>query len=103
MIYGCGIKWRYMYGKPNVPKASPDIAAEVCSELADLQRNEDWDAAVQLVVEAGDPRAQHLATNDWYRLRRSYEIIKVISYSCLFIWYSLYMYTCLFFYSHELR
>lgn len=72
---GLYLRW-YMYGKPNVPKASPDIAAEVCSELADLQRNEDWDAAVQLVVEAGDPRAQHLATNDWYRLRRSYEIIK---------------------------
>ncbi|KAA0059019.1 tRNA dimethylallyltransferase 9 [Cucumis melo var. makuwa] len=72
---GLYLRW-FMYGKPNVPKASPDIAAEVCSELADLQRNEDWDAAVQLVVKAGDPRAQHLAINDWYRLRRSYEIIK---------------------------
>lgn len=71
-----------MYGKPNVPKASPDIAAEVCSELADLRRNEDWDAAVQLVVKAGDSRAQDLAINDWYRLRRSYEIIKVIAYFC---------------------
>ena len=47
------------------------------SELADLQRNEDWDAAVQLVVKAGDPKAQLLAANDWYRLRRSLEIIKV--------------------------
>ncbi|XP_038897358.1 tRNA dimethylallyltransferase 9 isoform X2 [Benincasa hispida] len=72
---GLYLRW-FMYGKPNVPKASPDIAAEVCFELAELQRNEDWDAAVQLVVKAGDPRAQHLATNDWYRLRRSYEIIK---------------------------
>ncbi|XP_022142916.1 tRNA dimethylallyltransferase 9 isoform X2 [Momordica charantia] len=72
---GLYLRW-FIYGKPNVPKASPDIAAEVYSELADLQRDEDWDAAVQLVVNAGDPRAQHLATNDWYRLQRSYEIIK---------------------------
>ncbi|XP_031740270.1 tRNA dimethylallyltransferase 9 isoform X2 [Cucumis sativus] len=72
---GLYLRW-FMYGKPNVPKASPDIAAEVCSELADLRRNEDWDAAVQLVVKAGDSRAQDLAINDWYRLRRSYEIIK---------------------------
>ncbi|KAL1299607.1 hypothetical protein AAHE18_18G122700 [Arachis hypogaea] len=34
------------------------------------------DAAVQLVVKAGDPKAQLLPVNDWYRLRRSLEIIK---------------------------
>lgn len=66
-----------MYGKPDVPKASPEISSEVYSELADLQKNGDWNAAVQLVVKAGDPKAQHLAANDWYRLRRSLEIIKV--------------------------
>ena len=68
---------RLIYGKPDVPKASPDIASEVYSELADLQNNEDWEAAVQLVVKAGDPKAQFLPANDWYRLRRSLEIIKV--------------------------
>ncbi|KAG6637201.1 tRNA dimethylallyltransferase 9 isoform X2 [Carya illinoinensis] len=72
---GLYLRW-FMYGKPDVPKASPEIASEVCSELADLQRNEDWAAAVQLVVKAGDPKAQFLAANDWYRLRRSLEIIK---------------------------
>ncbi|XP_022984461.1 tRNA dimethylallyltransferase 9 [Cucurbita maxima] len=72
---GLYLRW-FMYGKPNVPKATPDVAVKVYSELADLQKNEDWDAAVQLVVKAGDPRAQHLPTNDWYRLRRSYEIVK---------------------------
>lgn len=66
-----------MYGKPDVPKASQEVAAEVYSELAELQKNEDWDAAVQLVVKAGDPKAQFLAHNDWYRLKRSLEIIKV--------------------------
>ena len=68
---------RYVYGKPDVPKASQEVAAEVHAELADLQKNEDWDAAVQLVLKAGDPNVQFLATNDWYRLRRSFEIIKV--------------------------
>uniref|UniRef100_A0A2N9EYH4 tRNA dimethylallyltransferase 9 n=1 Tax=Fagus sylvatica TaxID=28930 RepID=A0A2N9EYH4_FAGSY len=72
---GLYLRW-FIYGKPDVPKASPEISSEVYSELADLQRNEDWDAAVQLVVKAGDPKAQLVAVNDWYRLRRSLEIIK---------------------------
>lgn len=69
--------FRFIYGKPDVPKASPEIASEAYSELAELQKNENWDEAVQLVVKAGDPKAQFLAANDWYRLRRSLEIIKV--------------------------
>ncbi|GMN54407.1 hypothetical protein TIFTF001_023529 [Ficus carica] len=72
---GLYLRW-FIYGKPDVPKASQEVAAEVYSELADLQKNDDWDAAVQLVVKAGDPKAQLLAVNDWYRLRRSLEIIK---------------------------
>lgn len=68
---------RFIYGKPDVPKASPEIASQVYLELAELQSNDDWDSAVQLVVKAGDPKAQLLAVNDWYRLRRSLEIIKV--------------------------
>ncbi|KAJ4726410.1 tRNA dimethylallyltransferase 9 [Melia azedarach] len=72
---GLYLRW-FIYGKPDVPKASPEIAAEVNSQLADLQRDEEWDAAVELVVRAGDPKAQLLAANDWYRLRRSLEIIK---------------------------
>ncbi|CBI20214.3 unnamed protein product, partial [Vitis vinifera] len=72
---GLYLRW-FIYGKPDVPKASREIASEVYSELMDLQRNGDWDAAVQLVVKAGDSKAQSLAANDWYRLRRSLEIIK---------------------------
>lgn len=68
---------RFIYGKPDVPKASLEIASEVYAELAGFQKNEDWDAAVELVVKAGDPKARSLAVNDWYRLRRSLEIIKV--------------------------
>ncbi|KAK4781633.1 hypothetical protein SAY86_015735 [Trapa natans] len=72
---GLYLRW-YMYGKPNVPKASQEITSQVYSELADLQERDDWEGAVQLVVKAGDPKAQSLAANDWYRLRRSLEILK---------------------------
>ncbi|MED6135240.1 tRNA dimethylallyltransferase 9 [Stylosanthes scabra] len=72
---GLYLRW-FIYGKPDVPIASQDITSKVHLELAELQRKEEWDAAVQLVVKAGDPKAQLLAVNDWYRLRRSLEIIK---------------------------
>ncbi|XP_047162447.1 tRNA dimethylallyltransferase 9-like isoform X2 [Vigna umbellata] len=72
---GLYLRW-FIYGKPDVPKSFSVITSEVNQELAELQRNEDWDTAVQLVVKAGDPKAQFLAVNDWYRLRRSLEIIK---------------------------
>ncbi|KAL0306570.1 UNVERIFIED_CONTAM: tRNA dimethylallyltransferase 9 [Sesamum radiatum] len=72
---GLYLRW-FIYGKPDVPKASPEITSEVHSELADLQRDGDWDAAVQFVVKAGDPGVQSLAANDWYRLRRRLEILK---------------------------
>ncbi|CAN4096962.1 unnamed protein product [Withania somnifera] len=72
---GLYLRW-FIYGKPDVPKASPEIAAEVSSELANLKNDEDWDAAVQLLVKAGDSSAQSLPANNWYRLRRRLEIIK---------------------------
>ncbi|XP_008811491.1 tRNA dimethylallyltransferase 9 isoform X3 [Phoenix dactylifera] len=72
---GLYLRW-YIYGKPAVPKASIEIASEVCSELMDLQRNGQWDAAVDLAVKAGDPKARFLPENNWYRLRRSLEIIR---------------------------
>ncbi|CAK7350102.1 unnamed protein product [Dovyalis caffra] len=72
---GLYLRW-FIYGKPDIPKASPEITSEAYSELAELERNGDWDAAVQLLVKAGDPKAQLLAANNWYRLRRSLEIIK---------------------------
>ncbi|KAL3508741.1 hypothetical protein ACH5RR_028142 [Cinchona calisaya] len=67
---------KFIYGKPDVPKASREIASEVYSELVDLEIDGDWDAAVHLVIKAGDPSVKSLASNDWYRLRRRFEIIK---------------------------
>ncbi|GAB2231033.1 hypothetical protein Droror1_Dr00027320 [Drosera rotundifolia] len=72
---GLYLRW-FIYGKPDVPKSSPEIATDVHAQLKNYQRIGDWDAAVQLVFQAGDLRAQSLAANDWYRLRRSLEIIK---------------------------
>ncbi|GAB4846551.1 tRNA dimethylallyltransferase 9 [Ancistrocladus abbreviatus] len=72
---GLYLRW-FIYGKPDVPKACLEITSEVHAQLEDYQQKGYWDAAVQLVVEAGDQKAQSLATNDWYRLRRSLEIIK---------------------------
>lgn len=71
---------RFIYGKPDVPKATAEISLEVQSELASFERIYDWDGAVRLVTKAGDPTAQSLPANDWYRLRRKLEIIKVTFY-----------------------
>lgn len=72
---GLYLRW-FMYGKPDVPKASPEIAAKVHADLAKFERIGDWDTAVEMVVKAGDPRAKSFPVNNWYRLRRSLEIIK---------------------------
>ncbi|PWA94996.1 isopentenyltransferase 9 [Artemisia annua] len=72
---GLYLRW-FIYGKPDVPKATPEISLEVQSELATFERRYDWDAAVELVTKAGDSSAQSLPANDWYRLRRKLEIIK---------------------------
>ncbi|KAL8129795.1 hypothetical protein V2J09_018950 [Rumex salicifolius] len=66
----------FIYGKPDVPKASREITSEVCAQLENYENRGDWDAAVQMLVEEGDPKAQSLPRNNWYRLRRSLEIIK---------------------------
>jgi len=68
---------RFMYGKPDVPKPSPEVIAEAHDMLVGFQTEYNWDAAVELVVNAGDPKASSLPRNDWYRLRRSLEILKV--------------------------
>lgn len=72
---GLYLRW-FVYGKPDVPKASVEVASEVCSELKEFQTRGEWDEAVEYVVKAGDPRAHSFPQNNWYRLRRSLEIIR---------------------------
>lgn len=68
---------RFIYGKPDVPKPSPEVIAEAHDMIVDFQTEHNWEAAVEMVVNAGDPKACSLPRNDWYRLRRSLEILKV--------------------------
>ena len=68
---------RFIYGKPDLPKPSPEIVSEVHDMLIDFQTDYNWDGAVEFVVNAGDQKASSLPRNDWYRLRRSLEILKV--------------------------
>ncbi|RID68769.1 hypothetical protein BRARA_C00907 [Brassica rapa] len=72
---GLYLRW-FIYGKPDVPKPSPEIISEVHDILLDFQTDHNWDAAVEFVVNAGDQKASSLARNDWYRLKRSLEILK---------------------------
>ncbi|CAI9303762.1 unnamed protein product [Lactuca saligna] len=72
---GLYLRW-FIYGKPDVPKATPEITLEVQSLLSDFVRNYDWDSAVKFVAKSGDPTAESLPSNDWYRLHRKLEIIK---------------------------
>ncbi|KAK4398327.1 tRNA dimethylallyltransferase 9 [Sesamum angolense] len=73
---GLYLRW-FIYGKPDVPKASPEITSEVHSELADLQRDGDWDAAVQFVVKAvkcAPPSAFQVPYNSFKEKLESSEI-----------------------------
>ncbi|KAJ0261235.1 tRNA dimethylallyltransferase 9 [Hirschfeldia incana] len=72
---GLYLRW-FIYGKPDVPKPSPEIISEVHDMLVDFQNDHNWDAAVEFVVNAGDQKASSLPLNDWYRLKRSLEILK---------------------------
>lgn len=71
---GMYLRW-YLYGKPDTPKSNPESMALVDEEL--LKCDGDWDKAVKLLIDSGDTNALTITRNDWFRLRRSLEIIKV--------------------------
>jgi tRNA dimethylallyltransferase len=72
---GLYLRW-YIYGKPEVPQSSMDTTLAAWSELADFRKTGQWEEAVELVVQAGDPKARGLSVNNWNRLSRSLEIIR---------------------------
>ncbi|KAJ3672275.1 hypothetical protein LUZ60_006996 [Juncus effusus] len=72
---GLYLRW-YMYGKPGVPKATGEAATSARSDLETLQANGDWDKAVELLIQSGDPTAGTIPTNNWYRLSRRLEILR---------------------------
>lgn len=72
---GLYLLW-YMNGRPNTPKATKEQADAVDMEMKGITGG--WDAAVKHLSDAGDPEsAQSIARNDWYRLRRALEIVKI--------------------------
>uniref|UniRef100_A0A0E0AER5 tRNA dimethylallyltransferase n=1 Tax=Oryza glumipatula TaxID=40148 RepID=A0A0E0AER5_9ORYZ len=72
---GLYLRW-YIYGKPSVPQSSMDVTSAVWSELSRFRDTGRWEEAVDLVANAGDPKARDLSVNNWSRLRRSLEIIR---------------------------
>ncbi|GLT47444.1 hypothetical protein SLA2020_211420 [Shorea laevis] len=58
---GLYLRW-FVYGKPNVPKASTEIAAKVHAEIADFERDGEWDAAVEMIIKStgSPPSAFHI-------------------------------------------
>ncbi|KAF2928623.1 hypothetical protein DAI22_06g292400 [Oryza sativa Japonica Group] len=73
---GLYLRW-YIYGKPSVPQSSMDVTSAVWSELSRFRDTGRWEEAVDLVANAGDPKARDLSVNNWSRLRRSLEIISL--------------------------
>lgn len=68
-----------MNGKVGAPKATKEVTVAVEEEVEKLQcEGGGWDAALAMLTDAGDLiTGGNLARNDWYRLRRALEIIKV--------------------------
>lgn len=71
---GMYLRW-YLYGCPDAPKSTPETRAMVEVEIS--KAGGDWDKAVKLLVDAGDKDAKKLPRNDWYRLGRRFEVLKL--------------------------
>ena len=44
-----------------------------------LKAGGDWDKAVKMLSDAGDMHVTKILQNDWYRISRRFEILKVYS------------------------
>ncbi|KAJ8904566.1 hypothetical protein NDN08_001084 [Rhodosorus marinus] len=67
------VRW-FVYGKPPTAESSPEVREQVEREVAEVHG--DWNAALNLLSELDKSRAEKLEKNDWYRLKRSLEIIR---------------------------
>ena len=85
------LQW-LVYGIPDAPKATERVAEEAAELLLESETQGDWEAAMQIIrlgqvkysasaiapmatIRKYDPvRADKLARNDWYRMRRYLEI-----------------------------
>ncbi|CAM9338371.1 unnamed protein product [Ectocarpus fasciculatus] len=66
-----------VHGKPDAPKKDPAVAQAVATELLPFQDRGDWDGALELLAAVNATRAASMERNDWYRLSRSLEVLRV--------------------------
>ncbi|CAB1110948.1 unnamed protein product [Ectocarpus sp. CCAP 1310/34] len=66
-----------VHGKPDAPKKDPAVAQAVATELLPFHDRGDWDGALELLAAVNSTRAASMARNDWYRLSRSLEVLRV--------------------------
>mmetsp|Transcript_1091 Transcript_1091/g.3391 ORF Transcript_1091/g.3391 Transcript_1091/m.3391 type:complete len:430 (+) Transcript_1091:59-1348(+) len=67
------LRW-YVYGKPPTAEVSGQVRAEVEEEVSAF--GDDWDGALEILAGLDPERASRITRNDWYRLKRSLEIIR---------------------------
>ena len=58
-------------GRPDAPKADPEIVERVRSLLAPLETSGDWAGGLDQLAALDAARAAQLSRNDWYRLHRA--------------------------------
>lgn len=67
------IQW-LVHGIPDAPKASEEALTKSPALIDEIERARDWDAAITILRQYDPTRAEKIARNDWYRLRRYLEI-----------------------------
>lgn len=67
------LRW-YVYGKPPTKEVPREVRDLVESEVASAGGN--WTLALKILEDVDPVRASQLTRNDWYRLKRSLEIIR---------------------------
>jgi tRNA dimethylallyltransferase len=77
------LQW-LVHGRPNAPKPSSEVVQQALAKIEGFQNQKDedkantgWEGATEFVSNLGDvfrQRVAKLGNNDWYRLRRVYEI-----------------------------
>ncbi|GBG72819.1 hypothetical protein CBR_g12386 [Chara braunii] len=75
---GMYLRW-YIHGKPALPMPSQELRAAIEAEMEHFKSmgEDGWDAAVAALSVAGDPEsAAKLLRNDWFRMKRCFEILR---------------------------
>jgi len=72
LVGGTSMYLRWLVsGRPEAPKADPEVAERVRLSLAPLEASGDWTAALARLAAVDPARAEQLSQNDWYRLARA--------------------------------